>query len=102
MNENHKELLNIGLTLTIVGITLYITHRFIPSLVWGGIIVIATYPLYKRWRIFFGNYHTVSALLFTFLLCLVFLLPLSYLVSVLIKELQLLINYLQHINQDGG
>lgn len=102
MNENHKELMSIGLTLAIISITIYITHRFIPSLVWGSIIVIATYPLYKRWRAFFGFYHNLSALLFTFFLSLIFLLPLSYLVGILVKELQLLINYLQYLNQNGG
>lgn len=102
MNENHKELISMGLTVGIICLTLFIIHKFIPSMIWAGIIVIATYPLYKKWRHFFGARDTVSALLFTILLTLLFLLPLSWLVGILIKESQLFINFLQQINKEGG
>jgi len=102
MNENHKELISIALTIAIVVLTTYIVHRFIPSMVWAAIIVIATYPLYKRWRNFFGKHDNISALLFTVVLSLIILLPLSWLVSILVKELQIFINYLQVVNRNGG
>jgi predicted PurR-regulated permease PerM len=102
MNENHKELISIGLTIGIVLLTVFIIHRFIPSLVWAAIIAIATYPLYVRWRNFFGKKDNLSSLLFTTLMGLLFLLPLSWLVGILIKESQLFINFLQQINKDGG
>lgn len=102
MNKNHKELISIGLTVGIVIFSLYIVHRFIPSMVWAAIIVISTYPLYKRWLRFFGNHHNFSAFLFTSLFTLLLLLPLSWLISILVTELQLFINYLQSINKDGG
>lgn len=102
MNENHKELISIGLTLGIILLTLFIIHKFIPSLVWAAIIVIATYPLYKKWCILFGKNHNLSALLFTVLMGLVLLVPLSWLLGILIKESQLFINFLQEINKNGG
>lgn len=102
MNENHKELMTLALTVGIVALTLYIVHRFIPSMLWAAIIVIATYPLYVRWNRFFGNYPNLSALLFTTGLSLLFVLPLSWLVTLLVKELQVFINYLQLINRSGG
>ncbi len=102
MNENHKELLSISLTLGIIAFALFIIHHFIPSIIWAAIIVIATYPLYKRWQRIFGRYANLSALLFTLILGLLLLLPLSWLVSILVKELQLFINYLQLINREGG
>lgn len=102
MNENHKEFISIGLTISIVALTFYIIHRFIPSMVWAAIIVIATYPLYKRWRLLFGKQHNLAALLFTFLLALLLIIPVSWLVTVLVKELQLFVNYLQQINREGG
>ncbi|MFI4962625.1 MAG: AI-2E family transporter [Legionellales bacterium] len=102
MNENHKELISLGLSVGIICLTLFIIHKFIPSLVWAAIIVIATYPLYKKWRTLFGEKHNLAALLFTLLLGLIFLLPLSWLVGILIKETQLFINFLQQINKDGG
>ncbi|KTD06121.1 permease [Legionella gratiana] len=102
MNENHKELISMGLTIGIIVLSLFIIHRFIPSMIWASIIVIATYPLYERWRRFFGNKDDLSALLFTTLIGLLFLLPLSWLVGLLIKELQIFINFLQSLNEKGG
>lgn len=102
MNENHKELISIGLTVSIVLFSLYIVHKFIPSMIWAAIIVIATYPLYTRWRKLFGTKHNTSAFLFTTLMGLLFLIPLSWLIGILIKESQLFINFLQHINKEGG
>ncbi|MDR3441766.1 MAG: AI-2E family transporter [Legionella sp.] len=102
MNENHKELISMGLTVGIVCLTLFIIHRFIPSMIWASIIVISTYPLYKKWRDFFGNRDNLSALLFTILMGLLFLLPLSWLLRILITELQLFINFLQDVNEKGG
>jgi len=102
MNENHKELISMGLTVGIVCLTIFIIHKFIPSMIWAAIIVIATYPLYEKWRSLFNSKQNLSALIFTLLLGLLFLLPLSWLVGILIKELQLFINFLQQINKEGG
>ncbi|ARB91973.1 AI-2E family transporter [Legionella longbeachae] len=102
MNENHKELISMGLTVGIIALSLFIIHRFIPSMIWASIIVIATYPLYERWRRFFGSKDDLSALLFTTLIGLLLLLPLSWLVGLLIKELQIFINFLQSLNEKGG
>lgn len=102
MNESHKELISIALTLSVILLALFIIHRFIPSIIWAAIIAIATYPLYRHWRRFFGKWHNVSAFLFTSFLALLLLIPLSWLVTLLVKELQLLINYLQHIHREGG
>jgi predicted PurR-regulated permease PerM len=102
MNHNHKELISIGLTLGIIMLTIFIIHQFIPSLVWAGIIVIAAYPLYQKWHKLFGSWHNLSSFLFTMFFGLGFLLPLSWLVGILIKESQLLVNFLQQINKSGG
>lgn len=102
MNNNHKELISISLTLGIVILTLFIIHRFIPSLIWASVIVIATYPLYRQWRRLFGSHDNLSALLFTLIVVLLFVLPLSWLISVLVSELQVFITYLQEINRHGG
>lgn len=102
MNENHKELLSMGLTLSIILFTFFIIHQFIPSIAWAAIIVIATYPLYKRWCLFLGSRKTFSAMTFTALLGFLFLLPFSWLVGVLIKETQYFIGFLQQLNKVGG
>ncbi|MBA3535385.1 MAG: AI-2E family transporter [Tatlockia sp.] len=102
MNAGYKELLSIGLTIAIVAMAIFIVHGFIPSMVWAAIIVIATYPLYRRWRRLFGNQNTLAATLFTTILALILLLPLSWLISILVTESQLFINYLHTINKVGG
>lgn len=102
MNENHKDLISIALTVSIVLLALFIVHRFMPSIIWGGIIAIATYPLYDKFKRFFPGYDNIAAFLFTFILALFLIIPLSWLITVLIKESQLFINYLQQVNRDGG
>lgn len=102
MNANHKELISLGLSIGIIALSLFIIHRFIPSMIWAAIIVIATYPLYEKWRHFFGTKENLSAILFTTVIGLLFLLPLSWLLGLLIKELQIFINFLQGLNEQGG
>lgn len=102
MNKNHKEMISISLTIGIVAMAIFIIHRFIPSLIWAGIIAISTYPLYRYWRRLFGTNDNLSALLFTLILVVLLIIPLCWLVTVLVQELQIFINYLQLINRDGG
>jgi predicted PurR-regulated permease PerM len=102
MNQNHKELISIGLTIAIVAFSLFIIHRFIPSLIWAAIITVATYPMYRHFRRFFRGYENLAALVFTSILALLIILPVSFLVRILINELQVFFNYLQVINREGG
>jgi len=102
MNENHRELFSIGLTVGIVALTLFVIQRFLPSLIWATVISVATYPLYRRWRRLWGDRDDLAAFLFTFLLVLIVLIPLSWLVSILVQETQLFLNYLQQVNREGG
>ena len=102
MNKNHRELMSIGLTISIVALSLFIIHKFIPSMVWAGIIVIATYPLYKKWRVYFGQHENLSAFLFTTIMSLLFLLPLSSLIGTLLKESQIFVNFLKELTKNGG
>ncbi len=102
MNENHKELITISLTIGIVALSIFIVHRFIPSIVWAAIIAIATYPLYNQWRRLFGRKKNLSAFLFTTILTLLLLVPVSWLITLLVQELQLFINFLQTLNRVGG
>lgn len=102
MNQNHKELISMGVSVAIVALSIFIIHRFIPSIFWATIVGIATYPLYRRFRPLFGAQHNIAAFLFTTILTLLLMLPLSWLVTLLVKELQYFINYIQVINRDGG
>lgn len=102
MTSNHRELISILLTVLIVLMSLFIVNRFIPSLVWAAIISIATYPIYERFRKVFGSWDNVSAFIFTVILLFILLIPLSWFITILIKESQLFLAYLHTINQSGG
>ncbi|MFY7697288.1 MAG: AI-2E family transporter [Legionella sp.] len=102
MDVNYKEIINIGLTITIIIFAGLIIQRFIPSILWAAIIVIATYPLYKRWLVMFGKHDNFAALSFTAILALMLIMPVSYLVTVLVQDIQVFVNYLQQINNEGG
>ena len=102
MNDNQKEIISMGLTVSIVAMAVFIIHRFIPSLAWGAVIATATYPLYRRFRKYCGLWDNIVAFLFTFIVALFLFIPLTWLATILLKEIQLFINYLQIINRSGG
>ena len=102
MNENHRELLSILLTLCIVVLAAFVIHRFIGSLVWAAVITIASYPLYRRWQRLFGEYSNISAFLFTTIMALILFIPMLWLVTLLVKEVQYFVNYLLNINRHGA
>jgi predicted PurR-regulated permease PerM len=102
MDKHYTQLLSGLLTTAVVTFAVLILHRFIPSLLWAGIITITTYPLYQRWRVFFGPYRNLSALLFTGMLTVLILAPVSWMISILVRELQVLVNYLLWTNQYGS
>lgn len=102
MNLNHKELFSLFLTLGIVTFSIFIVHRFVPSIVWAAIIASTTYPLYWRWKKIFGKYSNFCAFSFSLLLSLLIILPISWLISLLLSEMQLFFNYTQLLNKEGG
>lgn len=101
MNNGHKELLSMLVTAAILLATLYICHQFLIAIAWASVLGITTYPLYRRWERLFGSFKQVSAVIFTTLLFLLLLLPISWLISILLTEMQLFINYLQNVNNFG-
>lgn len=102
MNTNHKELLSILLTSLIVACSIFIIHRFLPSMAWATVLGITTFPWYRRWEACFGSYKQVSAFLFTSLLFTLLLIPLSWVVSILVRETQFFVSYLQNLNHYGN
>jgi len=101
MNSNHKELLSIIVTTFIIGLTILILHRFLGCMAWASVLGITTYPIYRQWRKLFGSYEQLSSFLFTFILFLFLLIPVSYIIGILVSELQIFINYLQNMNSNG-
>jgi predicted PurR-regulated permease PerM len=101
MNEDHRYLISIFLTVCVIGLSIYVVHRFIPSLLWGAIITMVSFPLYERWHRMCSGYTTFAALTFTILVAILICLPLSWLISVFVQEIQIFINFIVHVHQDG-
>lgn len=102
MNENHRELISMGLSIAIVAMTILIIHRFIPALVWASIISIATYPIYKPWRRMLRGHHSFAAFSFTAFIGVIIFIPLTWLIGVMVQDLQIFVSYLQQLNDQGG
>ena len=101
MNANHKELLSGLLTTLIVILALYIVRRFWGSMAWAGVIGVTTYPLYRLWLKMFGKYTQLSAFLFTSIMFLLLMVPISWVFSVIVRETHQFVNYLHDLNSYG-
>lgn len=101
MNRNHRDLISIFLTMAIVVLSLFIIHRFIAPMLWAAMIAVSTFPIYRRFELKFGPYKNTSAFLFTVILSCFIVLPISWLISVLVEEIHLFVNYLVHLNTHG-
>lgn len=101
MNENHRYLISMFLTICVISLTVYVLHRFVPALLWGSIITMVTYPMYKRWAALCLGYNNFAALTFTILVSVVIFIPLSWIVTVFVKEVQIFINFVVHVHQHG-
>lgn len=101
MIESHRETLSIILTLFVVVLAGFIVHRFFPSMLWASIICIASFPLYQKAKKYLCDYENLTALLFTCAVAILIIIPLFWLVTLIVKETQLFINYLMWLNQHG-
>ncbi len=101
MEDNHRNLISILLTILIICLTVYILHRFLPPLIWAAVIAMASFPLYELWERVCGGRRTIAALSLTLVITLIIAVPLSWLVSVLVDEIQYFVHYLIKVNATG-
>lgn len=101
MANSIRENFGVMVKLAIIVVTLYIVHDFIVPLIWAAIIAIATHPLYHRWRKLLGNHTTWAALIMTFVVALIIAIPVSWLITILIRETQFVVAFLLKANQYG-
>lgn len=101
MTENHRFLMSMLMTILIIIITVFVIHRFIPSLLWAGTLMIITFPLYHRWHKICQKNNMLAALTFTTFVSVVIFMPLLWLLSVLVQETQVFVNFIVHVNKFG-
>ena len=82
---------------------LYTLRDFLPALVWALIFAIATWPLFqrakRRWPP--GKHNLLLPLLFTAMIALVFLIPLSLIAFEAAREAQGVLAWMEHARHTG-
>lgn len=101
MNDTFRNLFQLFVTIAIIALAIFVTKRFIPPLLWGAVIVISTFPIFKRVDGWLGNRSTLTASLFTAVICLVIALPLSWVVTLMVQETQVVLQFLEVANRTG-
>jgi predicted PurR-regulated permease PerM len=101
MNENHRDLISIGFTVTVVVMAGFVAMRFLLPLVWAGVIAIATWPIYKRLERWLGYRKTLVAVLMSVMVTLVVIVPLAGLMIQGLQEARYLTAFLLQSNEGG-
>lgn len=101
MNENHRDLISIGFTVSVVVVAGFVARHFLLPLMWAGIIAMATWPVFLRLERWFGYQKTVVAALLTLLFTLVVMVPLVWLTIKGLHEARIFANFLLQSNDAG-
>lgn len=75
-------------------------QKFIPALLWGSIFAVALWPLYERAENYFGRSLWLPCI-FTSILALIFLLPVTFVGYKIIDEIQNVLLWLNNILHSG-
>lgn len=101
MNENHRDLISIAFTVSIVLMAGVIASRFLLPLAWAGIIAIASWPVYQRVESWVGKRRTLAAIILTTLVTLVVMVPLVFLTIKAVHEASYFTTFLIDANNNG-
>jgi predicted PurR-regulated permease PerM len=101
MNENHRDLISIGFTITVVILAGIVAMHFLLPLVWAGIIAIATWPMFQRLERWMGYRQTLVAILMTLVFTLVVMVPLVWLTIKGLQEARIFTSFIMQSNGEG-
>jgi predicted PurR-regulated permease PerM len=85
----------VGLVLALLLICFFIVKPFILLILWGVIISVSVHPLYKKFGILLGNRYKLAAIIFTLLLLLILITPITILGSSLVEAVVWIKNTLE-------
>lgn len=77
LSESRRDLIGLAFAVLVLGLAAFVLQRFLLPLLWAALLAIASWPLYLRLRARMGNRAIPSALLLTFLMAIVLLVPLG-------------------------
>lgn len=101
MNINSRNFVSAVLAILIISASLFVIHRFVLPLAWAATVAIATFPIFTAWDKLWGRMHHLAAISLTLLVAIIIVIPLSWLISLLIKETHTFIIFLVQINKHG-
>lgn len=91
------------MALVLAGLGLWTLHRFLPALIWAGILAIAVWPLYqlalRRWPP--GKHNILLPSVFTLALALIFIVPMVLVAVQAGKEIHTLYDSIAQARTDG-
>lgn len=90
LNRSLEATIRIGLLIIITVCCFKIVEPFIIPIIWGGIIAIATHPLYSRLRTALGERHKLSAIIFILLFLIVLIIPTVMLTDTMIDGIKMI------------
>ena len=92
---------NFTLTFIILIASIYTIWTFVAPIAWAGIFAIALWPLYCHWRKWLWSNDMLASLSALLLLIIIITIPLTWIIVLLIQEIQELIVLLKTINESG-
>ena len=101
MDKSHLETLSVLFSFIIIVLSVYVVREFLLPMTWAAVIAITTWPLYQRCRRSCQGIDWVAATTLIFLFTLLIALPLGWVLTILVKEIQFFSNYLLTANQNG-
>ena len=101
MNSSYKDIVIFLFVLGILAATIFIISQFISPLAWAAIIAIATWPIYQRSASWFGKQYWLCALILTLIVALIIFIPISWLATIIISEVEVVVRYLIQANTQG-
>lgn len=100
---HNQRIAQICLSIILLLFGLYTIKAFLIALLWGLIFAIASWPLYlkirRKWPL--QKYSFLLPLLFSFIIVLVFMLPLSIIVAEASKDFEVLLNWVTQASHSG-
>lgn len=101
MNDSFRNVFQLFVTVAIIAMAILVIHRFVSPLLWAAVIVISTYPIFRVINRWLGQRPTWSASLLTIVIFLVIAIPVSWVITVLVQETQIAVNFLEAANKTG-
>ncbi len=98
-----RRIARVVLAIALVGLGMWVLHRFLAALAWAGVLAIALWPLYRRVALAFprGKSRILAPLLFTLSVGLIFTVPFIYVAIEGAREVRIIVQFLGEAEHNG-